>query len=57
MEPSAAGTINHQLLDARMSCTLIRQAEWLRHYATSRKVVGSRPDEENYVILPAALRP
>jgi hypothetical protein len=34
----------------------------LRHYATSWKVVGSRPDEVNdlfsiYVILPAALGP
>jgi hypothetical protein len=36
---------------------------WLRHYATSRKVAGSRPDEVNYfcfsiyLILPAALGP
>jgi hypothetical protein len=33
---------------------------WLRHYATSHKVGGSRPDEGNfsgYLILPATLRP
>jgi hypothetical protein len=36
---------------------------WLRHYATSRKVAGLRPDEVNeflssiYLIFPAALRP
>jgi hypothetical protein len=35
---------------------------WLRHYATRRKVAGSRPDEANeffsiYLILPAALGP
>jgi hypothetical protein len=34
-------------------------AYWLRHYATSRKVAGSRPDDVNffsiYLILPAAL--
>jgi hypothetical protein len=35
-------------------------AKWLRHYATSRKVEGSKPDEVNeffsiYLILPAAL--
>jgi hypothetical protein len=35
---------------------------WLGHYATSRKVMGSRPDEMNgffsiYLILPAALDP
>jgi hypothetical protein len=33
---------------------------WLRHYATSRKVMGSRSDEANfeiYVILPATLGP
>jgi hypothetical protein len=35
---------------------------WLRHYATSRKVAGSRPEEVNeffsiYLILPAALSP
>jgi hypothetical protein len=35
---------------------------WLRHYATSRKVAGSRPDEVNaffsiYIILLAALDP
>jgi hypothetical protein len=35
---------------------------WLRHYATSRNVVGSRPDEVNgffsiYIILPASLGP
>jgi hypothetical protein len=34
----------------------------LRHYATSRKVAGSRPDEDNDlvyidIILPAALGP
>jgi hypothetical protein len=34
----------------------------LKHYATSREVVGSRPDEMNnfssiYLILPAALGP
>jgi hypothetical protein len=34
----------------------------LRHYATSQKVAGSRPDEVNeffsiYLILPAALGP
>jgi hypothetical protein len=34
----------------------------LRHYATSRKVAGSRPGEMNgffpiYIILPAALGP
>jgi hypothetical protein len=36
-------------------------AQWLRHYATSRKVAGSRPDERIffliYLILPAALGP
>jgi hypothetical protein len=40
-------------------------AQWLRHYAASRKAVGSRPDEVNefffsfsiYLILPAALGP
>jgi hypothetical protein len=37
-------------------------AKWLRHYAITRKVVGSRPDEVNeffsiYVILQAALGP
>jgi hypothetical protein len=36
--------------------------EWLRHYATSRKVAGSRPYEANefssiYLIFPAALGP
>jgi hypothetical protein len=33
---------------------------WLRHYAISEKVVGSRPDTVNfsiYLILPAALGP
>jgi hypothetical protein len=35
---------------------------WLRHYVTSRKVAGSRPDEVNefysiYLILLAALGP
>jgi hypothetical protein len=33
-------------------------AQWLRHYATNRKVAGSTPDEANfyiYLILPAAL--
>jgi hypothetical protein len=39
-----------------------RVAQWLRHYATSRKVEGSRPDEVNefvsiYLILPAGLGP
>jgi hypothetical protein len=34
--------------------------KWLRHCATSQKVVGSRPNEVNaffsiYIILPAAL--
>jgi hypothetical protein len=36
------------------------RAQWLRHYATSRKVASSRPDEVNfyiYLILPAALGP
>jgi hypothetical protein len=41
-------------------------AQWLKHYATSRKVAGSRPDEVNtfspppppiYLIFPAALGP
>jgi hypothetical protein len=36
-------------------------AKWLRHYATNRKVAGSRPDEVDffliYLILPAALWP
>jgi hypothetical protein len=36
-------------------------ANWLRHYATSRKVAGSRPDEVNdffiWPILPTALGP
>jgi hypothetical protein len=34
-------------------------AQWLRHYATSLKVAGSRPDEVNafFSILPAALGP
>jgi hypothetical protein len=38
-------------------------ADWLRHYATSRKVAGSRPDEVNdfsfsiYLIFPAAPGP
>jgi hypothetical protein len=27
------------------SCTV---AYWLRHYATNRKVAGSRPDEVNF---------
>jgi hypothetical protein len=34
--------------------------KWLRHYATSRKVTDSIPDEVNfyvYLILPAALGP
>jgi hypothetical protein len=36
--------------------------QWLRHYATSRKVMGSTPDEvfgflSLYLILPAALGP
>jgi hypothetical protein len=36
--------------------------EWLGHYATSRKIAGSRPDEVNaffsiYLILLAALGP
>jgi hypothetical protein len=30
---------------------------WLRHYATSRKVAGSSPDEVEFFILPAALWP
>jgi hypothetical protein len=35
-------------------------AQWLRHYATTRKVAGSRSDEVNefssfYLILPAVL--
>jgi hypothetical protein len=29
----------------------------IRHYATSRKVVGSSPDEVEFFILPAALWP
>jgi hypothetical protein len=36
------------------------QRSWLRHYATSRKVEGSSPDEVDfsiYVIFPAALWP
>jgi hypothetical protein len=41
--------------------TLIRQSSVLMHYAASRKVGGSRPDEVNffsiYLILPAALGP
>jgi hypothetical protein len=36
-------------------------AYWLRHYATIRKVAGSRPHKVNgvliYLILPAALGP
>jgi hypothetical protein len=35
-------------------------AEWLRHYATSGKVAGSRPDVVNFSIylnLPAVLGP
>jgi hypothetical protein len=36
-------------------------AYWLRHYATSRKIAGSRPDEVHffsiYLIFPAALGP
>jgi hypothetical protein len=35
-------------------------AHWLRHYAASRKVVGSRPDEGNeffFQIIPASLGP
>jgi hypothetical protein len=37
-------------------------AEWLRHYTTSRKVMGSRPDEVNEffsisLIILAALGP
>jgi hypothetical protein len=35
-------------------------AQWLRHYATTRKVAGSRPDElmfSIYLMLPAALDP
>jgi hypothetical protein len=37
-------------------------AQWLRHYATSKKVVGSRLDDVNeffsiYLILPAELSP
>jgi hypothetical protein len=37
-----------------------RQRSWLRHYATSRKVAGSSPDEvvglfSFYLILPSAL--
>jgi hypothetical protein len=38
-------------------------ALWLRHYAISRKVAGSRPDEVNefsfsiYLFLPAAIGP
>jgi hypothetical protein len=43
-------------------CTWHTVAQWLRHYATSRKLAGSRPDEVNaffliYLILPAALGP
>jgi hypothetical protein len=30
---------------------------WLRHYAKSRRVAGSIPDEVIYLILPAALCP
>jgi hypothetical protein len=38
------------------------EAQWLSHYATSWKVMGSRTDEVNeffsiYLILPAALGP
>jgi hypothetical protein len=35
-------------------------AQWLRHYATNRKVAGSIPDEVNfliYLILSATLGP
>jgi hypothetical protein len=35
-------------------------AQWLRHYATNRKVAGSIPDEVSfliYLIFPAALGP
>jgi hypothetical protein len=34
--------------------------QWLKHYAASRKVAGSRPNEVNfliYVVLPTALGP
>jgi hypothetical protein len=31
---------------------LTRQRSWLRHYATSRKVAGSSPDEVDFFNLP-----
>jgi hypothetical protein len=37
-----------------------RERRWLRHYATSRNVAGSRPNEVNfsiYLMLPAPLGP
>jgi len=34
-----------------------RERSWLRHCATSRKVVGSMPDDVIDIILPAVLWP
>jgi hypothetical protein len=38
----------------------MRYCSWLRHYATSRKVAGSNPDDVDFslnIILPAAILP
>jgi hypothetical protein len=34
--------------DARTYFDFYFKIKWLRHYATSRKVAGSRPDEVNF---------
>jgi hypothetical protein len=43
------------------SLLLGERGSWLRHYATTRQVMGSNPDVTAllsiYIILPAALRP
>jgi hypothetical protein len=61
-----AGTVRHIMIAFFNVCSTVpcghAVAQWLRHYATSRKVAGSRPDEVNesfsiHLILPAALGP
>jgi hypothetical protein len=60
-EAQAGGRYMQQLLSSAVTArNKTDEMNWLRHYATSRKVAGSIPDEvigfffSIYLILPAA---